>query len=87
MLLGYAGLILGFALCAGFFMYLTRQTIIVTSWKIQYDLRNDFLRHIQRLDLHYFQNTPTGDLMAHATNDIGAVRNVVRRASCILSIH
>ncbi len=76
-LLGYAALILGFALCAGFFMYLTRQTIIVTSWKIQYDLRNDFLRHIQRLDLHYFQNTPTGDLMAHATNDIGAVRNVV----------
>lgn len=76
-LLGYAGLILGFALLAGFFMYLTRQTIIVTSWKIQYDLRNDFLKHIQRLDLHYFQNTPTGDLMAHATNDIGAVRNVV----------
>jgi ATP-binding cassette, subfamily B, multidrug efflux pump len=76
-LLGYAGLILGFALLAGFFMYLTRQTIIVTSWKIQYDLRNDFLSHIQRLDLHYFQNTPTGDLMAHATNDISAVRNVV----------
>ena len=76
-LIGYAALILGFALCAGYFMYLTRQTIIVTSWKIQYDLRNDFLRHIQRLDLHYFQNTPTGDLMAHATNDIGAVRNVV----------
>lgn len=76
-LLGYAGLILAFSICAGFFMFLTRQTIIVTSWKIQYDLRNDFLRHIQRLDLHYFQNTPTGDLMAHATNDISAVRNVV----------
>ncbi|NUN71298.1 MAG: ABC transporter ATP-binding protein, partial [Bacteroidetes bacterium] len=33
--------------------------------------------HIQRLPLPYFQNTPTGDLMAHATNDISAVRNVV----------
>ena len=41
------------------------------------DLRNDFLAHIQKLPLSYFQNTPTGDLMAHATNDISAVRNVL----------
>jgi len=56
---------------------LTRQTIIVVSRHIEYDLRNDFLSHIQRLDLAYFQNTPTGDLMAHATNDVNAVRNVL----------
>jgi len=74
-LLTYAGLIVGFTLVAGIFTFLTRQTIIVVSRHIEYDLRNDFLKHIQKLSYSYFQNTPTGDLMAHATNDIGAVRN------------
>ncbi len=74
-LLTYAGLIVGFTLVAGFFTFLTRQTIIVVSRHIEYDLRNDFLSHIQKLSYSYFQNTPTGDLMAHATNDISAVRN------------
>jgi ATP-binding cassette subfamily B multidrug efflux pump len=74
-LLLYAGLIVGFSLVAGFFTFLTRQTIIVISRRVEYDLRNDFLSHIQKLSLSYFQNTPTGDLMAHATNDISAVRN------------
>ena len=76
-LLKYAGLIVGFSLVSGFFTFLTRQTIIVVSRHIEFDLRNDFLSHIQRLPLSYFQNTPTGDLMAHATNDISAVRNVL----------
>jgi ATP-binding cassette subfamily B multidrug efflux pump len=76
-LLGYAGLIVLFSLVAGFFTFLTRQTIIVVSRHIEFDLRNDFLGHIQKLPLSYFQNTPTGDLMAHATNDISAVRNAV----------
>jgi ATP-binding cassette subfamily B protein len=74
-LLLYAGLIVGFSLVAGFFTFLTRQTIIVVSRRVEYDLRNDFLSHMQKLSLSYFQNTPTGDLMAHATNDISAVRN------------
>ena len=74
-LLLYAGLIVGFSLVAGFFTFLTRQTIIVVSRRVEYDLRNNFLSHIQKLSLSYFQNTPTGDLMAHATNDISAVRN------------
>lgn len=76
-LLTYAGVIVGLSLIAGFFTFLTRQTIIVVSRHIEFDLRNDFLRHIQKLSLSYFQKTPTGDLMAHATNDIGAVRNVL----------
>ncbi len=76
-LLVYAAVIVGLSILAGFFMYLTRQTIIVVSRHIEFDLRNDFLKHLQTLSLSYFQNTPTGDLMAHATNDIGAVRNVV----------
>lgn len=73
----YAGLIVGFALVAGVMLFLTRQTIIVVSRKIEYDLRNDFLAHIQKLPYSFFQNTPTGDLMALATNDISAVRNVL----------
>jgi ATP-binding cassette, subfamily B, multidrug efflux pump len=76
-LLMWAGLIVGFALIAGIFTFLTRQTIIVVSRQIEFDLRNDFLSHLQRLSYSYFQNKPTGDLMAHATNDISAVRNVV----------
>lgn len=76
-LLLYAGLIVGFSIVAGFFTFLTRQTIIVISRRVEYDLRNDFLAHIQKLPLSYFQNTPTGDLMAHATNDISAVRNTL----------
>jgi len=76
-LLMYAGLIVGFTLVSGLFTFLTRQTIIVVSRHIEFDLRNDFLSHIQKLPLSYFQNTPTGDLMAHATNDIGAVRNTL----------
>ncbi|MEE9289037.1 MAG: ABC transporter ATP-binding protein [Bacteroidota bacterium] len=76
-LLRYALLVVGTVLISGFFTFLTRQTIIVVSRRAEYDIRNDFLRHIQRLHLSYFQNTPTGDLMAHATNDINAVRNVL----------
>jgi len=76
-LLLYAGIIVALSLVAGFFTFLTRQTIIVVSRHIEFDLRNDFLSHIQKLSLPYFQKTPTGDLMAHATNDIGAVRNAV----------
>ncbi len=76
-LLWYSGAIVGLTIIAGFFTFLTRQTIIVMSRHIEFDLRNDFLSRIQGLSLSFFQNTPTGDLMAHATNDIGSVRNVV----------
>ncbi len=73
----WALIIVGFSVVAGVFTFLTRQTIIVVSRHIEFDLRNDLLAHLQRLSYSYFQNTPTGDLMAHATNDIGSVRNVL----------
>ncbi|GJQ21300.1 MAG: ABC transporter ATP-binding protein [Bacteroidia bacterium] len=76
-LLQWALLIVGFSLIAGFFTFMTRQTIIVVSRHIEFDLRNDLLAHLQKLSFSYFQNKPTGDLMAHATNDISAVRNVL----------
>lgn len=59
---------------SGYFMFLTRQQIIVASRDIEYELRNDLLVTIQNLPLRYFQRTSTGDLMAHATNDIAASR-------------
>jgi ATP-binding cassette subfamily B multidrug efflux pump len=70
----YAILIVLTSIIAGFFRFLIRQTIIVVSRKIEYDLRGDFWTHIQKLPLKYFQNNSTGNIMSHATNDINAVR-------------
>jgi ATP-binding cassette subfamily B multidrug efflux pump len=71
----YALLIVGAALFAGIFTFMIRQTIIVVSREIEFDLRQDFWEHIQQLPLRYFQNNSTGNVMAHATNDINAVRS------------
>jgi len=73
-LIEYALLIVATSLIAGIFRYLIRQTIIVVSREIEYDLRGDFWDHLQKLPLKYFQNNSTGNLMSHATNDINAVR-------------
>ena len=54
-LIGWAGMIVGFTLIAGILTFLTRQTIIVASRKIEFDLRNDLLAHLQRLSSSYFQ--------------------------------
>ncbi|NOS85725.1 MAG: ABC transporter ATP-binding protein [Ignavibacteria bacterium] len=74
-LFNYALLTVGFAIVSGFFLYLTRQMIIVVSREIENDLRNDFFAHILEQDQQYFHFHPTGDIMALATNDISAVRN------------
>jgi ATP-binding cassette subfamily B protein len=74
LLLKYGLMIVGASLFAGIFRFMIRQTIIVVSREIEYDLRGDFWKHIQRLPLRYFQNTSTGNIMAHSTNDINAVR-------------
>ena len=73
-LLNYGLMIVGASLFAGFFRFLIRETIIVVSREIEFDLRKDFWAHIQKLPLRYFQNTSTGNIMAHATNDINAIR-------------
>lgn len=73
-LLRYALFIVGASLFAGVFRFLIRETIIVVSREIEYDLRRDFWSHIQRLPIRFFQNNSTGNIMAHATNDINAVR-------------
>ena len=75
--LRYGGLIIAIALGMGVFLFLQRRALINMSRHIEYDLRNDFYTHIQRLPLEFFQNNRTGDLMARATNDLGAVRMIV----------
>ncbi len=71
----YALMTVGFAIMSGFFLYITRQTIIIVSREIENDLRNDFLEHIIIQDQQYFHFHSTGETMALATNDISAVRN------------
>ncbi|HSW56578.1 MAG TPA: ABC transporter ATP-binding protein [Ignavibacteriaceae bacterium] len=74
LLLQYGLMIVGASLFAGIFRFMIRQTIIVVSREIEFDLRGDFWKHIQLLPMRYFQNTSTGNIMAHATNDINAIR-------------
>lgn len=77
LLLKYGLLIIGISVISGIFRFMIRQTIIVVSREIEYDLRGDFWTHIQKLPLRFFQNNSTGNIMAHATNDINAVRTFV----------
>ena len=73
----YAAALLGLATGGGIFRFLMRRLIIGASRNIECDLRNDFFAHLQRLDIAYYQRHRTGDLMARATNDLGAVREMV----------
>jgi ATP-binding cassette, subfamily B, multidrug efflux pump len=59
----------------GFFLFLTRQSIIVVSREVENDLRHDFFAHLQFLSKKFYNSRTTGDLMAHATNDINNIRN------------
>ena len=65
------------ALVGGVFRFLMRRIIIGASRHIEYDLRNDFFAHLERLPLGYFQTHRTGDLMSRATNDLSAVRMMI----------
>lgn len=74
MLLRYAGLILLVALLTMTFRYLYRIYIIGTEKKLEYELRKKLFDHMLTLSSKYYNTHKTGDLMAHATNDINAVR-------------
>jgi len=75
-LLRAVSLIIGTAILSGIFLYFQRRTLINMSRYIEYDLRQDFYAHLQKLPLEFFQNYRTGDLMARATNDLSAVRQI-----------
>lgn len=70
-------ILLAAAFLSNLFRFFIRQTIIVVSREIEFDLRHDFWAHIQKLPLRFFQNNSTGNIMSHATNDISAVRMFV----------
>ncbi|HRI29188.1 MAG TPA: ABC transporter ATP-binding protein, partial [Chitinophagales bacterium] len=62
------------ALVRGGFMFLMRQTIIVMSRLIEFDLRNDMYAHYQHLSTAFYRRNSTGDLMSRITEDINRVR-------------
>ncbi len=70
----YAAYIVGVALCIGLFRFFWRRCLIGTSRRVEEGLRNQLFSHIQTLSVSYFDKTKTGDLMAHATNDVQHVR-------------
>ena len=67
-------LFLGLALVRGLFLFLMRQTLIVVSRLIEYDLKNEIYSHYQVLSLAFYRRENTGDLMARATEDVSRVR-------------
>ena len=70
-------LIVGVALCSGFFTFLMRQTIIVTSRLIEFDLKNEIYKQYQRLSLNFYKKNRTGDLMNRISEDVSKVRMYV----------
>lgn len=67
-------LILVMALLRGFFLFLIRQTIIIMSRLIEYDMKNEIFGHYQKLPLSFYRRNSTGDLMARITEDVSRVR-------------
>ena len=70
----YVFLVLAFAMCKGLFMFFMRQTIIVMSRMIEYDLKNEIYNHYQKLSLSFYKRNKTGDLMNRITEDVSRVR-------------
>ena len=70
-------IIIGVAFLAGFFTFLMRQTIIVTSRLIEFDLKNEIYQQYQRLSLNFYKKNRTGDLMNRISEDVSKVRMYV----------
>ncbi len=70
----YSSAIIVAAIIRGFFMYMMRQTMIVASRKIEYDLKNEIFYHYQTLPLKFYKNNNTGDLMNRISEDVSKVR-------------
>lgn len=73
----YGVLILVMALLKGVFLFLVRQTIIVMSRHIEFDLKNEIYAHYQTLPLEFYRKNNTGDLMARISEDVNKVRMYV----------
>lgn len=70
----FGSMIIGMALLMGLFMFFMRQTIIVMSRLIEYDLKNEVYEHYQKLDLAFYKRNNTGDLMNRISEDVSRVR-------------
>ena len=70
----HAALVVGLAVGVGIFRYLWRIYVFGTSWRIEQAMRARLFGHLLTLSANYFNHHKTGDLMAHATNDLQAVR-------------
>jgi len=70
----YGLIILGMALLRGFFLFLVRQTIIVMSRHIEYDLKNEIYEQYQSLPISFYRRNNTGDLLARISEDVSKVR-------------
>ena len=68
--------VLGASIVSGFFLFLQRRILIGMSRHVEYDLRKDFYAHLVNQPLSFFHEHRTGDLMARATNDLSAVRQL-----------
>lgn len=73
-LLSYALYMVGIAVFIGIFRYIWRRCLLGTSRRVEEGLRNTLFNHLQNLSASYFDDVKTGDLMAHATNDIQQIR-------------
>ncbi|AQX86355.1 ABC transporter ATP-binding protein [Elizabethkingia sp. HX WHF] len=69
-----AAIIVGSSVLSGFFTFMMRQTIIVASRRIEYELKNKIYTHYQNLSLTIFKNTTIGDLMNRLSEDVVAIR-------------
>jgi len=73
----YGGLIILMAILKGVFLFLVRQTLIVMSRHIEFELKNEIYTHYQTLPLSFYRQQNTGDLMARISEDVGKVRMYV----------
>ena len=72
-----AALIFGIALIGGALRFGQRQVIQSAARRMEYQLRNDFFTHLQKLPASYYNDVRTGDLMARATSDMNSIRMVL----------
>jgi ATP-binding cassette subfamily B protein len=73
-ILTFAGLLILIAMVKGIFLYAQRWILIGISREIEFDLRNDLFRQLEKQDSGFYQRYRTGDIMARLTNDLNAVR-------------
>jgi ATP-binding cassette subfamily B protein len=73
-LLYFGMMLILFALLKGVFMFFMRQTIIVMSRMIEYDIKNEIYDHYQKLDRAFYKRNRTGDMMARISEDVSKVR-------------